>query len=186
MSYTLEYLNPGFTYHFVLESQSTGGGPAGFIQEDVTIPGAVVPGNPDDLSAAYVPGANASTGSVFLHWIDTSFSESGFIVQRSLDQVNWTTIGTTGADENEYSDSSAGPDSIYFYRVCATGDSSGNYNSGFTSTANVNTPGVSIQIQSQQDDPAGNPEISAMTGQTNLNNLARLRATVTTEFAMRY
>jgi hypothetical protein len=141
--------------------------PAGFEQVDVETDGAVAPGSPSFLTAP----SEASAAGVAMYWTDDSNFETGFEVERSVDGVNFTPLVEVSADENDYIDTSAAPDSIYFYRVCAV-YSSGGYTaySNPSNTVTVNTPGVSIQVQSQQEDPAGNPEIwvdnSAMNSST--------------------
>jgi titin len=54
---------------------------------------------PRGLRAVSVGG-----GRIELSWIDESFTEYGFKIERSLDGVNWTQIGIAARDAATYSD----------------------------------------------------------------------------------
>jgi len=62
----------------------------------------------------------ASASAVNLSWTDNSSNEDNFVVERSTDQVNWSTLTSSlPANSSSYNDTvpSAG---VYYYRVKAT------------------------------------------------------------------
>ncbi len=52
-------------------------------------------------------------------WEDRSDNESGFHIERSLDNQNWTRIGTVPKNTTTYSDSGLTPDRPHSYRIVA-------------------------------------------------------------------
>ncbi|GAA5119211.1 PQQ-dependent sugar dehydrogenase [Luteolibacter yonseiensis] len=56
---------------------------------------------------------------VDLSWQDNSDNESGFSIERSTDNVNFTRIGTVGSGVRAYSDLNAEPFTTQYYRVAA-------------------------------------------------------------------
>jgi hypothetical protein len=84
-----------------------------FVPPTVTPP---PPDAPSDLVAAA-----ASHASVNLTWADNADNESGYIVERSLDGVDWIEVGTADSNATSYVDSSGvAPSTTYLYRVRAT------------------------------------------------------------------
>ena len=56
---------------------------------------------------------------VDLTWTDLSSNEDSFLIERSTDQLNWTQIGTAGANQTTYSDFTTQATTAYYYRVRA-------------------------------------------------------------------
>jgi hypothetical protein len=79
------------------------------------------PGAPTGLAAV-----TASSSQIDLSWMDNSDNETGYHIERSLDDVNWARIETVGPDVTAYVDTGLLPETRYYYRVQA-------YNSGGTS-----------------------------------------------------
>jgi uncharacterized delta-60 repeat protein len=74
-----------------------------------------LPTTPSDVEAEL-----ESETSIHITWEDTSDSESGFIIERSLESpLSFTAIDTTLADVLEYSDEDLEPGSTYIYRVAS-------------------------------------------------------------------
>jgi hypothetical protein len=60
---------------------------------------------------------------VKLTWADNAGNESGYIIERSADGLNWTQIALTGANSTSYIDStSAKRNATWSYRVSAYND----------------------------------------------------------------
>jgi hypothetical protein len=89
---------------------------------------------PTDLNAQVL-----SATQVKLTWTDTSVGESGFKIERSTDGVNFTPVGTAGADATSFIDSTAQPGKSYTYQVRST---SGSTDSAPSLPATANTPSV--------------------------------------------
>ncbi len=93
------------------------------------------PAAPTNLAGAPV----ANSLQVNLTWTDNATTETGFIVERSLDgSTNWTQIGTPAANATSFSDPGTGltAGTTYFYRVRAVNGIGGSTNSN---VANVTT-----------------------------------------------
>jgi hypothetical protein len=89
----------------------------------------LAPAAPGDL---YALATSASAND--LAWTDNSANETGFLVQRSTDGINFTSIATVAVDVTTYADTGLSGASAYAYRVQALGDYG---NSAFS---NVATP----------------------------------------------
>ncbi|MDD5136810.1 MAG: fibronectin type III domain-containing protein, partial [Candidatus Omnitrophica bacterium] len=58
---------------------------------------------------------------VNLAWVDNSKNETGFIIERKIDVAGaYAQIATVGADVKKYADTAVIPDTMYYYRVCAS------------------------------------------------------------------
>ncbi len=77
-----------------------------------TLLGGDVPATPTLPSATSI-----SSSQIDINWTDTSDDESGFNVERSDDDINWSSIGSVGANVTEFSDNGLSADRTYFYRV---------------------------------------------------------------------
>ena len=74
--------------------------------------------------------------AINLSWVRNSNNESGFKIERSIDNVNFSQITVVSAGSLGYSDASVSANTTYYYRVRATnaiGDSA------YTDTANATT-----------------------------------------------
>ncbi len=80
-------------------------------------PPPVDPGNIDPPSGL----ASVAIGaySVTLVWVDESDNETGFEIQRSMDQTAWTTVATRPANTQGWTESGLQPDTTYYYRLRA-------------------------------------------------------------------
>src|SRR5690349_13496496 len=65
--------------------------------------------------------AEQADGNILLTWT-ASLSSTGYIIQRSTDGVNFTTLATVGV-VNSYLDSLPGVGIVYYYQVAATNGS---------------------------------------------------------------
>jgi hypothetical protein len=80
------------------------------------------------LTGKPVQGLTAFVFSAFeidLEWTDDFNTETGFIIQRALDENGpWVTVGTAPADAEFYTDAGSAlvADTTYYYRVLATND----------------------------------------------------------------
>lgn len=79
----------------------------------------------DDLIAPTdVTSRTIDTTTVEVTWTDRSSSETGYRVERTVDGVNWGTVGTTAADVEVHLDSTVVAATDYTYRVIALGAAS--------------------------------------------------------------
>lgn len=77
-------------------------------------PTATAPDAPSDLTVAVINKSKAR-----LTWTDLSNNETGFVIERSTDGVNWTVVAITAADITTWDDV-VNTRSTLFYRVSAT------------------------------------------------------------------
>jgi hypothetical protein len=101
------------------------------------------PPPPDPPSAPYCLSASASGSSVGLTWMDGSSNETGFVIERSTDGMNFGSCGWAYPDTSYYTDYSVSSGNWYYYRVKATGDA------GDSDYSNVS----SVYFQSQNNPP---------------------------------
>jgi hypothetical protein len=74
---------------------------------------AQVPATPIHVAT----NADSST-QITIEWADVA-NETGYRAQRSSDGVNWTTVGTVGANVTSFANTGLAPSTIYNYRVVA-------------------------------------------------------------------
>lgn len=79
-----------------------------------TLLGGEVPASPIMQSATPI-----SSSRIDISWTETSDIESGFNIERSLDQSSWSSVGSVGANVTAFSDSGLSADTTYYYRVTA-------------------------------------------------------------------
>jgi peptidyl-Asp metalloendopeptidase len=75
----------------------------------------MIPNPPGNLTAT----ASVATDSVNLTWTDNAINESGYRVQSSLDQTDWTEIAVLGPNMTRFSDTRLSRGRTYHYRVLA-------------------------------------------------------------------
>ncbi|MGD0649829.1 MAG: fibronectin type III domain-containing protein [Verrucomicrobiia bacterium] len=94
------------------------------------------PKAPTNLAATAV-----STNQINLSWTDNSNNETGFKVERALDNGGipgpWTQIATVGANITSYSDTGVSADTRYWYRVRAYKNGG---DSAYSNQASATTP----------------------------------------------
>jgi len=95
------------------------------------------PAAPSNLTAS----ATTAT-TITLNWTDNSNNETAFLIERSVDDVNFTQIASVGTNVTTYGDSALSSDETYYYRVRATNAYNGVSYSAYTSAASATTPSV--------------------------------------------
>lgn len=73
------------------------------------------PNAPSNLKATVI-----SDTSIKLTWKDNSDNETGFVIERSLDNLNWSLLTTTDQNLISYQDKGLTKNTQYYYRVFAT------------------------------------------------------------------
>jgi hypothetical protein len=125
--------------------RASGGG----LNGTATIKFGTVPAAPSNLT-----GQVLSSGQVSLAWRDNSNNETGFLIERSTDGINWVQVATVGAGTQKYTDTSAAAGQTYSYCVCA-------YNtfgtSANTNVVKVTTPGGSSGAAAGTTTSPGSP-----------------------------
>ena len=95
------------------------------------------PSPPSSLTATAV-----SSSQINLSWTESDTSVTGFVVQRSTDGINFTSIATLG-NVRSYADTGLAASTLYYYRVYAT-NSAGS--SGSSNVASATTQGAGASI----------------------------------------
>lgn len=80
------------------------------------------PEAPTGLTAAlleYIPDVAEAEGRVILTWIDNSFNEADFLIERKVNDGNWILYAVVNAGTASYSDINLDGDKTFSYRVQA-------------------------------------------------------------------
>jgi Concanavalin A-like lectin/glucanases superfamily len=130
-------------------------------------PPTTPPAAPSDLVATALGPAQ-----VQLNWVDNADNESGFKIEQSTDNANFSQIAVAGAGSNSYVDATASASTTYYYRVRATnviGDSD------YTPSASATTPASSSAVDLYHfDEGAG----TATADSAGTNNGTRIGTTL--------
>jgi hypothetical protein len=130
ISYVDLAVSGGNTYYYQVAAFNVGGSSAYSNTASVTIP--ATPAAPSGLTATLQAGPQVS-----LAWVDNSTDETGFVIERSTDGVNFSVLAVVGADTIGYIDSAVSAGVTYTYRVAA-------FNAGgpsaYSNTASVTVP----------------------------------------------
>lgn len=94
------------------------------------------------------------TSQANLYWTDNSNNETGFLIERSTNDVTYAGVTSVAANTTIYSDSGLSAGSTYFYRVSA-------FNAGGTS-ATTKSPSVTTY-----PNPPATPSFTSISGTTN-------------------
>ena len=106
--------NGGTTYYYRVQAYNSAGASAYSAVAFATTPVAPLAA-PVNLSAGAL-----SAGRIRLTWTDSSATESGFAIERSLSAGSgWLQIATVGANGTTFTDSSLSSLTTYYYRVRA-------------------------------------------------------------------
>jgi hypothetical protein len=108
------------------------------VQTWVFNPGVTAPAAPDQLQVTSASGANA----VDLRWRSNSVNETGFVIERSHDNVNFAQVGSVGVAVQTFHDDNV-PQGLFFYRVRAVNAQGASSASG-TVRANVGRAAVLV------------------------------------------
>ncbi|MBD2578265.1 DUF4114 domain-containing protein [Oscillatoria sp. FACHB-1406] len=79
--------------------------------------GAPLPTIP--LAPTNLVATAANDTEIALSWGDSSNNESGFKIERSLDNTNWSTVGTAASNSTSYTDTGLSANTQYYYRLSA-------------------------------------------------------------------
>jgi len=106
--------NGGTTYYYRVQAYNAGGASAYSGVAWATTPAAPLPA-PTSLAAGALSG-----GRIRLTWAQSSTTESGFAIERSLSASSgWLQIATVGPNITTYTDSGLNSLTTYYYRVRA-------------------------------------------------------------------
>ncbi|MGD0541215.1 MAG: PA14 domain-containing protein [Tepidisphaeraceae bacterium] len=127
-SYQDTGLTPGSQYGYELEATSPAGdSPA--TAASATTPLITIPSG--------FQATSVSNTEIDLAWTDKANDETGFVIQRSLDGVNFTTLATVGAGVNQYADTGLNSGTNYWYRIQAVNGSAASGLSNIVSSMTV-------------------------------------------------
>ncbi len=76
------------------------------------------PTAPPAAPTSFTVSAPSST-NVNLSWVNNSLQQTGVVIERSTDGVNYTQIGLASADVTTYSDETVTPNTTYYYEIYA-------------------------------------------------------------------
>ena len=116
------------------------------IQKNTTPP-------PPPVSPSALMASATSSSQVQLTWTDNSDNETGFDVERSLDQNQWNVVSSVGINQEGFFDTGLESETAYYYRVRAK-NSGGT--SSYSNVANATTDAPSpIETQTLRNGESG-------------------------------
>lgn len=125
----------GTTYYITVDGF---GGDAGDFVLSLQPSNPRAPSAPSELTATAV-----STTQINLLWKDNSGDEQGFRVERGFDGFNFTEIASVGPNVTAFNDTTATPNTLFFYRIFAF---NGFGNSDPSNVAFAMTPGIPVPV----------------------------------------
>ncbi len=132
-SYQNSGLAPGTTYWYRVRAVNSGGNSPYSNVATAATPSGSPPAAPSGLTAAAV-----SRTQINLAWTDNSSNETGFRIERSVNNTsNFTEIATVGSGVTAFSNTGLSGNTRYYYRVRAY---NGAGNSAYSNTASARTP----------------------------------------------
>jgi hypothetical protein len=87
--------------------------------DHLVVYGLLVPPTGPPSAPTGLTAAATSYSSISLSWTDNSNDESGFRIERSTDNVNFTEVGSVGANVMSFADTGLTAETTYYYRVRA-------------------------------------------------------------------
>lgn len=107
-------LSPLTTYYFRVQAVNAGGFRESATVNATTPAAPAPPAAPTGLTA--VPFSNTE---IQLTWTDNSTDETGFRIERSLDEVAWSTVQTVAPGATTFTNINLTSGTVYYYRVFA-------------------------------------------------------------------
>jgi PKD repeat protein len=101
---------------------------------------------PPPAAPGSLVATTAGSSSIDLAWLDNSFNEDGFDIERSVDGINFGPHDTVAANVTVYPDAGLSPNTTYWYRVNAFNVSGP---SGYSNTDSATTdpaPSISLSL----------------------------------------
>jgi predicted phage tail protein len=132
MNYVDAAVSGGITYDYRVAAVNVSVNSTYSNTASVTIPVPPPPAAPSDLQAVFEDGPQ-----IDLAWADNSDNETGFVIERGTDGVNFSALATVGADTINYLDTAVLAGVTYHYRVAAVNNDG---TSAFSNIASATVP----------------------------------------------
>jgi hypothetical protein len=133
------------TYLYRIRATNSAGSSSWVVGDNVTTPAAV---------QSFTATAASST-QINLSWTDKSGVETGFRIERSTDNTNWSLVTTTAANATSFSNTGLTASTLYYYRIRS--DSYNGTNNSAWYTANATTQSGSLSPSWSLDFSSGTP-----------------------------
>lgn len=117
-TYAVNGLAPSTWYYFRVRAV-TAAGPSPYSDSAPAQTQSGPPGPPAGPAAPTSLSAVAAAGAINLSWTDNASDETGFHCERSVDNVNFFSIATLGANAASHADAAVESGRTYYYRVRA-------------------------------------------------------------------
>jgi|688.fasta_scaffold129199_3 hypothetical protein len=112
-------------YLYRIRATNTSGSSSWVTASSVTTPAAV---------QSFTATAASST-QINLSWTDKSGVETGFRIERSTDNTNWSLVTTTAASATSFSNTSLNASTLYYYRIRSNSYNGTNDSAWYTANA---------------------------------------------------
>lgn len=136
VSYTDPNTLPAHQYCYRVKARNSSGD-SGYSNTGCVTRGDVAPASPDGLIATSLN----PTFQIQLNWLDKSSNETGFEIERSTDNTNFSKIATVGANITQFNNINLAASTRFYYRIRAINSSgSSGYSNVADATTNANPP----------------------------------------------
>jgi hypothetical protein len=112
-------------YLYRIRATNSAGSSSWVVASSVTTPAAV---------QSFTATAASST-QINLSWTDKSGVETGFRIERSTDNTNWSLVTTTAASATSFSNTSLNASTLYYYRIRSNSYNGTNDSAWYTANA---------------------------------------------------
>ena len=124
-------------YLYRIRATNTSGSSSWVTASSVTTPAAV---------QSFTATAASST-QINLSWTDKSGVETGFRIERSTDNTNWSLVTTTAASATSYSNTGLTASTLYYYRIRSDSYNGTNNSAWYTASATTQSGSSTYNVE---------------------------------------
>jgi len=120
------------TYLYRIRATNSAGSSSWVVGDNVTTTAAIT---------GFTATAASST-QINLAWTDKSGVETGFRIERSTDNTNWSLVTTTAANATSFSNTGLNASTLYYYRIRSNSYNGTNDSAWYTASATTQAAGL--------------------------------------------
>ncbi len=138
-------LSAGTSYYYRVKSYNSNGSTTSSVTRVRTLSAPTnTPSAPSTPS--WITASALSSSSLKVTWGDVSSNETGFIIQRSVDNSHFSEIARVGSNVTSYSDSGLNAGTRYYYKVSSYNSAGANATTSAAATTTNSNPTLSRPV----------------------------------------